>query len=221
VTRLNTLLLAGLGTLVLGSALASTHAVVLFDPSPDFARGVHHYAFGRETEYTFATIDGRPAVRAVGRGSASGLFKDMSYPLRAYPWLEWSWRVDRLQPSADLRVIGKHDFAAGIMLLFERPNLFRREVLTLNYVWANDRHPSGTVLENPHAPTKIRHLIVRAGSQSLGAWVMERRNVLEDFRRAFGREPPDDVQIIALFTDNDQTGEPVEAAYGAIRALPF
>jgi len=221
VTRLSTLLSAGLGMLVLGSALASTHAVVLFDPSPDFARELHHYAFGRETEYTFATIDGRPAVRAIGRGSASGLFKDMSYSLRTYPWLEWSWRVDRLQPSADLRAVDKHDFGAGIMLLFERPNLFRREVLTLNYVWTNDRHPSDTVLENPHASMKARHLIVRAGSRSLGAWVTERRNVLEDFRRAFGREPPDDVQVIALFTDNDQTDEPVEAGYGAIRALAF
>ena len=26
--------------------------------------------------------------------------------------------------------------------------------------------------------------------------------------------------MVALFTDNDQTGEPVEAYYGAIRALP-
>jgi hypothetical protein len=27
------------------------------------------------------------------------------------------------------------------------------------------------------------------------------------------------VEVVALFTDNDQTGEPVEAYYGAIRAL--
>ena len=27
------------------------------------------------------------------------------------------------------------------------------------------------------------------------------------------------VEIVALFTDNDQTGEPVEAYYGAVRAL--
>jgi hypothetical protein len=39
----------------------------------------------------------------------------------------------------------------------------------------------------------------------------ERRNVFEDFRRAFGQEPPDPLEIVALFTDNDQTGEPVEA----------
>jgi hypothetical protein len=43
---------------------------------------------------------------------------------------------------------------------------------------------------------------------------------VDDFRLAFGREPPENVEVIAFFTDNDQTGEPVEAYYGAVRALP-
>jgi hypothetical protein len=221
VTRVSVLLLAGLGALIFGSVLASTHAIVLFDPSPDFAREWRHHVFEQATEYTFAVIDGQPAVRAVGRRSASGLFKSVSYSLKSHPWLEWSWRVDRLQATADLRIVEKHDFGAGMMLLFERPNWFSREILTLNYIWASERHAPDTVLENPHAQSKVRHVIVRAGPHPLGAWVIEKRNVVEDFRRAFGREPPDDVQVIALFTDNDQTGEPVEAGYGAIRALAF
>jgi hypothetical protein len=28
------------------------------------------------------------------------------------------------------------------------------------------------------------------------------------------------VEVIAFFTDNDQTGEPVEAYYGTVQALP-
>jgi Protein of unknown function (DUF3047) len=43
---------------------------------------------------------------------------------------------------------------------------------------------------------------------------------VEDFRRAFGRDPPPVAEAIALFTDNDQTREPVEAYYGAVMALP-
>ncbi|MGH6933366.1 MAG: DUF3047 domain-containing protein, partial [Dongiaceae bacterium] len=50
-------------------------------------------------------------------------------------------------------------------------------------------------------------------------WVSEERDVVDDFRRAYGREPPLEVRVIALFTDNDQTGQPVESYYGAIRAL--
>ena len=38
--------------------------------------------------------------------------------------------------------------------------------------------------------------------------------------KAFGQEPPDTVEIVGLFTDNDQTGEPVKAYYGTVTALP-
>lgn len=34
-----------------------------------------------------------------------------------------------------------------------------------------------------------------------------------------GKNPPERVKMISLFTDNDQTGEPVDAYYGAIRAV--
>jgi len=60
---------------------------------------------------------------------------------------------------------------------------------------------------------------VRGTGARLGHWISERRNVVEDFQKAFGRDPPETVEVIALFTDNDQTGEPVEAFYGPIRAL--
>jgi hypothetical protein len=38
--------------------------------------------------------------------------------------------------------------------------------------------------------------------------------VAADFARAFGRPPPGPVRVVALWTDNDQTREPVEAHYG-------
>jgi hypothetical protein len=107
------------------------------------------------------------------------------------------------------------------MVLFGRPGLFNKDVLTLTYVWTSAKHAPGSIVASVRQPSTTRHVIVRSGPNPRAAWVMERRNVIEDFRQAFGREPPDRVRIIALFTDNDQTGEPVEAAYGAIRALPF
>ncbi len=47
-----------------------------------------------------------------------------------------------------------------------------------------------------------------------------KRNVVQDFRFAFGRYPPDKVQVIALWSDIDQTDEPVEAYYGSVIARP-
>jgi len=47
--------------------------------------------------------------------------------------------------------------------------------------------------------------------------VSESRELVEDFERAFGRSPESGVHAVALFTDNDDTAQPVLARYGAIR----
>ena len=78
---------------------------------------------------------------------------------------------------------------------------------------------SGSVVVSPHHPKTARSLVVESGEGRLGQWAEERRNVVEDYRRAFGKNPPERVKMISLFTDNDQTGKPVDAYYGAIRAI--
>src|SRR3546814_696513 len=138
------------------------------------------------------------------------------YRIAEHPWLEWTWRVDQLQHAADIRVRDREDFAAAIFLIFGRPSMLQPDVPTLVYVWTTDLLPENSVVDSPHYPGVVRDIVVRSGASRLGQWVRERRNVSEDFRRAFGREPPDTIEVLAVFTDNDQTGEPVEAYYGAI-----
>ena len=60
---------------------------------------------------------------------------------------------------------------------------------------------------------------IESGEKRLGQWVNERRNTAEDFRCAFGKDPPDLVKTIALFSDDDRTGQPVVSYYGALRAV--
>ncbi len=50
-------------------------------------------------------------------------------------------------------------------------------------------------------------------------WITERRNIIADFERAFGTKPENPVEAFSLFTDNDQTKEPVETYYGSARLL--
>jgi hypothetical protein len=46
----------------------------------------------------------------------------------------------------------------------------------------------------------------------------EKRNVFDDFRMHFGKEPPR-VGAISIMTDTDNTGEEAVAWYGPIRIL--
>lgn len=46
--------------------------------------------------------------------------------------------------------------------------------------------------------------------------VFETRDILRDCRGKFGAPPEAGVQAVALFTDNDDTGEPVSGYYGTV-----
>ena len=191
---------------------------MLADPSAPLEDAWTHRVFGNATDYSRVAIDGVAAIRAIGHGSASGLYRTVHYRSTEYPWLDWSWRVDQLQKTADIRIKEREDFGAAIFLIFGHPSFFGQNVPTLAYVWTNDRSSQGAIVDNPRHPGVVRSYVVESGAMRLGQWVHERRNVVEDFRRIFGRDPPDTVEVLALFTDNDQTGEPVTSYYGAISA---
>jgi hypothetical protein len=214
--------LVALSALALSIALPALgkEPVLLADPAAPLDEAWTHRRFSAATEYDRVTVEDIAAIRAVGRNSASGLYRDVRYEVAEHPWLAWRWRVDRLQQAADIRSEAREDFAAAIFLIFGRPSMFNRDVPTLVYVWTSGRLSENAIVDSPHHPGVARSIVVRSGRERLGEWIGERRNVVDDFRRAFGREPPETVEVVALFTDNDQTGEPVEAYYGAIHALP-
>jgi hypothetical protein len=58
-------------------------------------------------------------------------------------------------------------------------------------------------------------VVVRSGPQSVGTWVEEERNVYDDYKQAFGEEPPM-IKGVAIMTDTDDTKESATAYYGDI-----
>lgn len=173
------------------------------------------------TEYRITTVDGRVVIQATGRNAASGLIRLVSTDTVRCPIISWSWRVDTLQKDADLRIKDKEDVAASIFLLFGDPGFLIAPdpVPTLRYVWTNNRYPIEAVIDNPYLPGIVRSVVIKSGEEHLGKWMTERRNVVDDFERAFGQPPPDTIDAIVLFTDNDQTRQPVEAYYEWIQAI--
>ena len=59
-------------------------------------------------------------------------------------------------------------------------------------------------------------IVVRNASDRLVTWVEERRNLTEDFRRVFGRDP-DEVRAVGLMSDTDQVCGSSETHLRAIR----
>lgn len=193
----------------------------LFDSETPIRKHWRHLRLRGETEYRLVEMEGRSAIRAVGRGSASGLFRRVSVDPTECTVLEWSWRVDELQKDADIRIKDREDVAAALYLLFGDPGSVFKPTLvpTLRYVWTNKKVPIEAVVHSPSRPETIRTIVVESGKENSGKWITERRNLIKDFEKAFGYPPQDRIYAIVLFTDNDQTNQPVKAFYAGARVI--
>ena len=62
----------------------------------------------------------------------------------------------------------------------------------------------GTIIPNPHTK-RVQMVVASSGPAGVGKWQTLSRNVLEDFRRAFGEEPGM-LTDVGVLTDTDNTG---------------
>ena len=84
----------------------------------------------------------------------------------------------------------------------------------LCYVW-DGKSIKGAATWSPYTD-RVRIIVAESGEAHLNQWVTVRRNIVDDFRAAFGEDPPQ-VSGVAVATDTDNTGESVTAFYGDIR----
>ncbi len=83
----------------------------------------------------------------------------------------------------------------------------------INYVWAN-KLPQGASAPSPYTSNAMI-VAVDSGDGKAGQWVSEERNIVEDYRKLFGEDPPK-LGAVAIMTDTDDTRDEVTAYYGDI-----
>ncbi|MDX1432752.1 MAG: DUF3047 domain-containing protein [Gammaproteobacteria bacterium] len=193
----------------------------LFDASAFADADWRHVRFVNETRYAADALDGERVIEAVPAQSSSVLLRPAMFDIARCPTLEWRWAVTGLQPDADIRVRNKEDVGAALFVLFGEPvsPLGLRDVPTLRYVWTNSSVAAGSIVDSPFMPGVVRSIVVRSGLTADRQLVTEIRDVADDFRAAFGREPPAAVHAIGIFADNDQTGQPARSHFAWARAL--
>ncbi len=146
--------------------------------------------------------EGRLAVRLQSARSSFALHRDVVLDLRQYPLLRWSWKAVRLPPGGDVRARETDDQAGQIYVVIPRWPFPRINSDVVGYLW-DTRAPLGTKVRSPQAGN-VRSVVVESGYQRLGFWVSEARNVLQDYRELFGREPSH-VGKLAIMTDSNDT----------------
>jgi Protein of unknown function (DUF3047) len=190
----------------------------------------------RHTQYTLVRDpEAGVVVRALAAQSASGLQYALAFPAQERPSLTWRWKVDNVIAGGDLRRKEGDDYPARIYVSFrytpERLSVVDRVKYAaarilygeypphagLNYIW--DTHaPVGTQARNPFT-NRVQMIVVESGTGRVGQWVSYERDIIADYRQAFGEDPPP-ISGVALMTDADNTGESAVAYYGDIALSP-
>ena len=188
----------------------------------------------RHSRYQLTDDDGEQVVKATTDNSASGLIARVSVEPGDSLILRWRWKVSNVYEQGNARRKEGDDYAARIYVAFEfepdEAGFFERakrktvEVVfgeelpgnALNYIWAN-RLPVGEIIANPFTDTTMM-VAVNSGTANTGEWVTVERDIVADYRKAFGREPPKLVGV-AIMSDSDNTGASATAWYGDVRLV--
>ncbi|MGE0621185.1 MAG: DUF3047 domain-containing protein [Pseudomonadales bacterium] len=168
--------------------------------------------FQGETEYTFETVDGRLGLRASSDGTASGLVRRLTVDLTRTPYLEWWWRVQDVPEGVDERSRSGDDYAARVYVIVSGGLAFWR-TRSLVYVWSSNQ-PIGSTWDNAFT-SNARVMALRSGDRDAGRWVLERRNLVADFRQLFG-DGIAEIDAVAIMTDTDNSGQSATAWYGDV-----
>lgn len=198
-------------------------------PLPDWLQPYVFPNQPRHTQYTLVDDAGSTVLAVRADASSSGLLRRLRVDPRLHPILSWRWKVTNLPLKGDLATKAGDDFAARIYLTFDldpaalslgdrlKLSLARAiwgdqlPAAALCYVW-DGRAPVGTIAPNAYTD-RVRMVVADSGGGGLGRWVAHERNVADDFRRAFGSEPPPITGVI-VSADTDNTGEGVESFFG-------
>jgi hypothetical protein len=185
----------------------------------------------KHTVYELVTDGAAVVVRATSDAAASGLTKEVRIDPSVFSVVHWRWKVDNLLMRSDVMRKSGDDYPARLYITFEydpEKVSFGRKlkykagralfgdipIAALNYIW-DTKTPVGTIVDNAYTDF-AKMIVVESGSARVGQWVEESRNVYQDYKQAFGEDPPV-INGIAIMTDTDNTKEHAIAYYGDIR----
>ena len=167
-------------------------------------------------KYDFVIVDdeGRRALHMKSEKEGSTISKEVKgkVNLAETPVLEWSWKVTRLPANGNSCRKATDDQAGQIYVVWPRfPEAVRSRIL--GYVW-DTTAPIGTMCKSEKTGT-VTYFVLRSGPGELGKWITERRNVVEDFKKAYD-DAPDSPAAVSIGIDSNDTGSASESFMGSI-----
>lgn len=166
--------------------------------------------FYGQTQYSITELNGDKVLLAESNNSASALYKKTRINLKKTPYLNWSWLVLKHLGDINERQKEGDDYPARIYVLISG-GTFLWKTRVLNYVWSSNQ-PAGSIWPNAYT-NNARMIALQSGSDFIGQWRTEKRNVRDDLRQQFG-EDLWYIEGIAVMTDTDNSHGKAFSYYG-------
>jgi hypothetical protein len=213
------------GLLALAAGSGATERSVLFREdfrSLEAWRPVTFPKIKKHSRYSIETRGGETVLRAESSGSASGLVYRREFNVYEYPKLRWRWMIQNVYIRGDTGGKAGDDYPIRIYVMFrydpEKASSLDRVTYgiaralygeyppqsTLSYVWSN-REDMPSLFTSPYTG-KAKLLALEKGPRFVGQWRDENVDILRDYRRAFGTDPPVQASL-GIMNDSDNTGE--------------
>jgi len=234
--RIATVVLGCAGIATFAQALAEDIAVPAISslkPAAAFPAHFRVITIPKTTHNSMALVQdqGQTVLKVDSNDSTGSLAMPVSLDPAAMPRLTWRWKVSRALDKADTETKAGDDYAARLYVFFDVPldslPFFERTKIRLArlvagqdvptaalcYVWDN-RHRIGYAHMSPYTQ-RAYMIVMQSGPEHVGQWITEARDVVADFRQAFGHAPPRIIGV-AMGNDTDNTHEKVTTWFGDV-----
>ncbi|MDT0497337.1 DUF3047 domain-containing protein [Algiphilus sp. W345] len=126
------------------------------------------------------TPDGAPAICCHTHGDVGIIQHDVDFPFVPSTQIDWRWIVETLPSTIREDAVLSHDYLS-IAIEFDTGK-------DLTYYWSSTLPvETGYICPLPAWKDKEYHVVVRSGSDGLGEWHSESRNLYADYQRHMAR----------------------------------
>jgi hypothetical protein len=154
--------------------------------------------------------DNDHVLHLVSDNASFGITKEIEVDLEQYPFINFRWKAVELPKGGDFRDKRTDDQAGQLYVVF---GTFKLTAKIVGYLWEN-KAPKFTTGVSP-AWGKTRLIVLQSGSENIGKWMWEKRNLYEDYKTLFGKKPSK-ANLISIFINSQHTKSRAECYYGEI-----
>jgi hypothetical protein len=137
----------------------------------------------------------------------------LDWDLRQHSRLRWRWRAEHLPAGAREDSRRWNDSGGAVYVTFGTDWLGRP--ISIKYTYSALLPVETTV---DYGVLKV--LVVSSGIEGIGSWVVVERDVVADYRRLFGKEPPARPLSLTLWSDSDNTKDYAIVDFDDFELLP-